>query len=106
MITSVKAENIEMLLNQVSVVVILQIQVRDRDQVMRLTSGQEEQLLKDIKYPDMFHRKMTAHGILYNLHYFLVDCRRVIINKRAKHRDSAASRVMTAVTFYHEQKKM
>lgn len=105
-IRSVKAENIELLLNQVSDVVILNIQVKDRDQVIRLTSSQEEQLLKDINYPNMFHRKMTAHGILYNLHFFLVDCRRVIVNKRAKHRESAASRVMTAVTFYHQQQKI
>ncbi|XP_056877442.1 interleukin-6 [Takifugu flavidus] len=83
----------------------LENKVRDRDQVMRLTSSQEEQLLKDTDYPDTFHRKMTAHGILYNLHYFLVDCRRVIINKRAKHRESAGSRVVTAVTFYHQKKR-
>lgn len=87
-------------------VVILLLQVREHNQVMMLTSSQEEQLLRDINHSDTFHRKMTAHGILYNLHYFLVDCRRVIVNKRAKHRDAAASRVMTAVTFYHQKLKM
>lgn len=95
-----------MLLDQFCDVLILLLQVRDRDQVMRLTSRQEEQLLKDTDYPDAFHRKMTAHGILYNLHYFLVDCRRVIINKRAKHRESAGSRVVTAVTFYQQKKRL
>lgn len=73
---------------------------------MRPTSSQEEQLLRDIPHSDTFHSKMTAHGILYNLHYFLVDCRRVIVNKRATHRDAAAGRLMTAVTFYQQKVKM
>lgn len=72
----------------------------------RLTSSQEEQLLRDIPHSDTFHRKMTAHGILYNLHYFLVDCRRVIVNKRAKQREAAAGGLLTAVTFYQQKVKV
>lgn len=70
---------------------------------MTLSSSQEQQLLRDTSHSDSFHRRMTAHGILYNLHFFLVDCRRVIVNKRAKHRDEAA---MTAATFYQQKLKM
>lgn len=96
-------------------VVSLLAQVRERDQAAPRTSGQEEQqqqVLRDLDQSDTFHKKMTAHGILYHLHYFLVDCRRVIVNKRSKPREAeaaaeaAASRVMTAVTFYHQKRKM
>lgn len=70
--------------------------MRERNQVMALSSSQEEQLLKDIEQSDAFRRKMAAHAILYHLHYFLVDCRRVIVNKRPKLRDAAASRLLMA----------
>uniref|UniRef100_H3CA23 Interleukin-6 n=1 Tax=Tetraodon nigroviridis TaxID=99883 RepID=H3CA23_TETNG len=58
--------------------------VKERGQVTTLSSSQQEQLLRAVDRSDTFHRRMTAHGILYNLHYFLVDCRRVIVNKRAR----------------------
>lgn len=69
------------------------VQVRDREPVTRLSGGQEEQLLRDVRYPSTFHRKMAAHGVLYSLHYFLVDARRVIVNKRPR------PRVVTAVAW-------
>lgn len=75
--------------------------MRDGEQVTRPSSGQEEQLLRDVSSPNTFHRKMTAHGVLYNLHYFLVDCRRVIVNKRPRPRVAA-----DAVTFYHQRPRM
>lgn len=75
-------------------------QMRASERVTALTSSQEEQLLRDINNPDTFHRKMTAHSILYKLHHFLVDCKRVIINK--KHRGSGVSRVMAPVSFYDQ----
>lgn len=73
---------------------ILLLQVKERGQVTTLSSSQQEQLLRAVDRSDTFHRRMTAHGILYNLHYFLVDCRRVIVNKRAR-----AGRALAPVTF-------
>lgn len=82
-------------------------QVRERSQVTALSSSQQEQLLRAVEQSDTFHRRMTAHSILYNLHFFLVDCKRVIVNKRAtKAREAAGSRLLTAVTFYQQKLKM
>ena len=50
--------------------------MRNSDQVAALSSSQEEQLLKELNNPDAFHRKMTAHSILYNLRLFLIDGKR------------------------------
>ncbi|XP_068189631.1 interleukin-6-like [Antennarius striatus] len=54
-------------------------------QVSVLTNSQEEQLLRDVNNSDNFHRKMTAHSILYKLHHFLIRGKRVI-DKREKPR--------------------
>ncbi|XP_072226185.1 interleukin-6 [Leuresthes tenuis] len=51
--------------------------MRNGDRVTALSSSQEEQLLKELNNnPDAFHRKMTAHSILYNLRLFLIDGKR------------------------------
>lgn len=73
-------------------------QMRDPEQVTTLTSSQEEQLLRDINNADTFHRKMTAHSILYKLHFFLVDGKRVIVNKREKLRQDVVGR--DPISFY------
>lgn len=73
-------------------------QMRDPEQVTALTSSQEEQLLRDINNADTFHRKMIAHSILYRLHFFLVDGKRVVVNKREKVRQDVVSR--DPISFY------
>ncbi|XP_045915112.1 interleukin-6-like [Micropterus dolomieu] len=78
--------------------------MRNPEQVTALTSSQEEVLLKGLEDPDTFHRKMTAHSILRQLHYFLVDCKR-IFNKMEWPRRSVANRIMAPVTFYHQKLK-
>lgn len=76
-------------------------QMRHAVQVTPLTSSQEQQLLRDLDSSDTFHRKMTAHSILYQLRSFLVDCKNAI-NKKEKLRESRANRAMTPVTLYYQ----
>lgn len=103
---SQKAENRDFLQANVGILLFF-FQVRERSQVTALSSSQQEQLLRAVEQSDTFHRRMTAHSILYNLHFFLVDCKRVIVNKRAtKAREAAGSRLLTAVTFYQQKLKM
>nr|XP_046274154.1 interleukin-6-like [Scatophagus argus] len=52
--------------------------MRAPGQVIALTSSQDEQQLSHFDSLDSFHRKMTAHAILYHFHYFLVDISRLI----------------------------
>lgn len=73
-------------------------QMRDPEQVTALTSSQEDQLLRNINNTNAFVRKMTAHSVLYTLHFFLVDGKRVIVNKREKLRRDAVSR--DPISFY------
>uniref|UniRef100_A0A671WFF8 Interleukin-6 n=1 Tax=Sparus aurata TaxID=8175 RepID=A0A671WFF8_SPAAU len=75
--------------------------MRHAVQVTPLTSSQEQQLLRDLDSSDTFHRKMTAHSILYQLRSFLVDCKNAI-NKKEKLRESRANRAMTPVTLYYQ----
>ncbi|XP_049459106.1 interleukin-6-like [Epinephelus fuscoguttatus] len=70
--------------------------MRNPDQVTALTSSQETQLLKDLDNPSTFHRKMTAHSILRELHIFLLDSKRQI-NKRERLRGSLAVRTMAPI---------
>ncbi|XP_068603661.1 interleukin-6-like [Brachionichthys hirsutus] len=65
--------------------------MRDPEQVSGLTSSQKEQLLRDVDIADTFHRKMTAHSILYTFHYFLIRGKRVI-NKSEKPRRGMISK--------------
>uniref|UniRef100_A0A672HIY2 Interleukin-6 n=1 Tax=Salarias fasciatus TaxID=181472 RepID=A0A672HIY2_SALFA len=55
--------------------------MRRGDQVSALTSGQEEQLLREFDTPDRYHRKMTAHSILHHLKVFLADGTRAIFKR-------------------------
>lgn len=76
--------------------------MRHAVQVTPLTSSQEQQLLRDLDSSDTFHRKMTAHSILYQLRIFLIDCKNAI-NKKEKLRESRANRAMTPVTLYYQR---
>ncbi|XP_044028136.1 interleukin-6-like [Siniperca chuatsi] len=78
--------------------------MKNPEQVTALTSSQENKLLKDLDNPDTFHRKMTAHSILRQLHYFLVDGKRAI--KKREFRASMANRGMAPVTFYYQKLKI
>lgn len=80
--------------------------MRKPNQVAALTSSQEEQLKRAVNIPDTFHRKMTAHSILYKLHYFLIDGKRVIINKRERQRGSVVSGGITPISFYDQKRKI
>ncbi|XP_029298337.1 interleukin-6-like [Cottoperca gobio] len=64
--------------------------MRNPSQVTALTSIQEVQLLKDLENPNTFQRKMTAHSILRQLHFFLLNGKRVI-TKKEKTRGSMAN---------------
>lgn len=65
-------------------------QMRNPGQVTALTSSQEVQLLNDLDNPNPFQRKMTAHNILRQLHYFLLKGKRAI-TKREKIRGTMAN---------------
>ncbi|KAA8585951.1 hypothetical protein FQN60_007520 [Etheostoma spectabile] len=69
--------------------------MRNRDQVPALSSSQEARLLRDLDNPDHFHRKMTAHNILRQLHYFLIDGKRAITKKENRR---LAFRTVTPIT--------
>lgn len=91
-------------LSHITPLSLLPPQVTKPDQVTALTSSQEEQLQRDIDIPDTFHRKMTVHSILYKLHYFLIDGKRVIINKRERQRGSTVRRA--PVSFYGQKRQI
>ncbi|XP_031178872.1 interleukin-6 [Sander lucioperca] len=71
--------------------------MRKREQVTALTSSQEGQLLRDLDNSASFHRKMTAHSILRQLHYFLLEGKRMISRKET--RQSQAMRTVIPITF-------
>ncbi|KAM4725132.1 interleukin-6-like [Anableps anableps] len=50
--------------------------MRNADRVVALTSSQEQQMLKELESPDLFHRKMMAYSILSSIGHLLVDCKR------------------------------
>uniref|UniRef100_A0A3Q3S1L3 Interleukin-6 n=1 Tax=Mastacembelus armatus TaxID=205130 RepID=A0A3Q3S1L3_9TELE len=68
---------------------LIKEEMRNSEGVTVLTGSQKEQLLKDLNHHDAFHRKMTAHSILEQFHIFLVEGKRALFNKKAKHRRSA-----------------
>ncbi|KAK5855196.1 hypothetical protein PBY51_005324 [Eleginops maclovinus] len=68
---------------------VIKHKMKNPEQVTALTSSQEVQLLKDLDNPNTFHRKMTAHNILRQLHYFLLKGKRAIA-KRERSRGSTA----------------
>ncbi|KAM6903822.1 interleukin-6-like [Lycodopsis pacificus] len=78
--------------------------MRNSEQVTALNSSQEAQLLRGLDNPDTFHRKMTAHSILRQLHHFLVDSKRAI-TKKEKTRGSVADRLLAPITFYNQKFK-
>ncbi|KAF3833781.1 hypothetical protein F7725_024985 [Dissostichus mawsoni] len=65
-------------------------EMRNPGQVTALTSSQEVQLVNDLDNPNTFQRKMTAHNILRQLHYFLLKGKRAI-TKREKIRGTMAN---------------
>ncbi|XP_070703116.1 interleukin-6 [Pempheris klunzingeri] len=67
--------------------------MRNPGRVTALTSSQEEQLLKTLDSPNTFERMMTAHRILYHLHFFILDCKREI-SKKEKARSSMAKQTL------------
>ncbi|XP_042292073.1 interleukin-6-like [Thunnus maccoyii] len=67
--------------------------MRHPERVSALTSSQEQQLLKELDNPNTFHRKMTAHCILRQLHYFLRDGK-LALKKREMRMGSMANRDM------------
>ncbi|KAI4818075.1 hypothetical protein KUCAC02_011440 [Chaenocephalus aceratus] len=69
---------------------LIQRKMRNPGQVTALTSSQEVQLLNDLDNPNPFQRKMTAHNILRQLHYFLLKGKRAI-TKREKIRGTMAN---------------
>ncbi|XP_058475695.1 interleukin-6-like [Solea solea] len=69
----------------VKLINLIKGKMRNPKQVALLTLDQEEQLLRDIYNPSPFHRKMTAHSILRQLHNFLLDGR-VEIRRRERRR--------------------
>ncbi|XP_040045053.2 interleukin-6 [Gasterosteus aculeatus] len=64
--------------------------MRNPDQVAALTDRQEAQLLRGLNLPSAFQRKMAAHSVLRQLHYFLLDGRRAIA-KRERRNGSVGS---------------
>ncbi|XP_019946148.1 interleukin-6 [Paralichthys olivaceus] len=60
---------------------LIKEKMRNPGQVTVPTSRQEQQLLQDMDNPSTFHRKMTAHNILRQLHNFLRNGK-VAIRKR------------------------
>ncbi|XP_028454057.1 interleukin-6-like [Perca flavescens] len=72
--------------------------MRHRGQVTALTSSQEAQLLRDLDLdPIEFRRKMIAHSILRQLHYFLLEGKTVITKKEIRQRQ--ANRTLTPIAF-------
>eukprot|EP00064_Thunnus_orientalis_P010687 superscaffoldBa00001475_g10713 len=67
--------------------------MRHPERVSELSSSQEQQLLKELDNPNTFHRKMTAHCILRQLHYFLRDGK-LALKKREMRMGSMANRDM------------
>uniref|UniRef100_A0A3Q2E5F2 Interleukin-6 n=1 Tax=Cyprinodon variegatus TaxID=28743 RepID=A0A3Q2E5F2_CYPVA len=55
----------------------IKAKMRNADQVVAPTSSEEQQWLKKLDNPDLFHRKMMAHSILRSLNFFLVDGKRL-----------------------------
>ncbi|XP_035477094.2 interleukin-6-like [Scophthalmus maximus] len=64
---------------------LIKKKMKSPGQVTVLTSSQEEQLVQDINNPDSFHRRMTGHSILQQLHDFLREAK-LAIRKREKSR--------------------
>ncbi|XP_042362890.1 interleukin-6-like [Plectropomus leopardus] len=89
-----------------SVILINQIKekMKNPERVTAVTSSQEAQLLKALENPNTFHRKMTAHSILQQLHYFLLHGKRQIA-KRERTRGSSVFRTMEPVSFYQTLKR-
>ncbi|KAM9737968.1 interleukin-6 [Menidia menidia] len=70
------------------------------EQVRELSGGQQQRLLQELSSPDAFHRKMTAHSILYHLRLFLIDGKRsfrkwALPKRRPAHTDGSF------ITFLH-----
>ncbi|XP_039677120.1 interleukin-6 [Perca fluviatilis] len=76
---------------------LIKRKMRNRGQVTALTSSQEAQLLRDLDNPSEYNRRMTAHSILRQLHYFLLEGKTVITKK--ERRQSQANRTVTPITF-------
>lgn len=56
-------------------------QMKHPERVVELTTSEQERLLKELDNPDTFQRKMIAHNILRQLHWFLIDGKRAIVRK-------------------------
>lgn len=74
----------------VRLLILIASQMRNPDQVAALTDRQEAQLLRGLNLPSAFQRKMAAHSVLRQLHYFLLDGRRAIA-KRERRNGSVGS---------------
>ncbi|XP_040910207.1 interleukin-6 [Toxotes jaculatrix] len=84
-----------------SLMELIKGKMRNRELVKPLDSSQEEQLLKELDNPDAYHRKMTAHQILRQLHHFLRDSK-VEIAKREQSRRNVASKIVAPTHSYHQ----
>ncbi|XP_053189844.1 interleukin-6-like [Scomber japonicus] len=56
-----------------SMISLIKEKMRHPERVSALSSNQEERLMTEVDNPNTFHRKMTAHSILRQFHFFLVD---------------------------------
>ncbi|KAM3596849.1 uncharacterized protein V6R79_021664 [Siganus canaliculatus] len=83
---------------------LIKQKMKNPAQVTPLSSSQEQQLLGNINHNDSFHSKITAHSILYKLHFFLVDCKRAI-RKMDRPRRNMADRVTSPVVLFHQKLK-
>uniref|UniRef100_A0A3P8TBZ1 Interleukin-6 n=1 Tax=Amphiprion percula TaxID=161767 RepID=A0A3P8TBZ1_AMPPE len=80
-----------------AIVTAIKEKMKHRERVTVPTSTQEEQLLKGLKNPDTFQRKMMAHSILHHFHTFLVDAK-TSLNKLEKPRGRMANRGMATIS--------
>ncbi|KAF3707540.1 Interleukin-6 [Channa argus] len=82
-----------------SLIRLIKEKMKNPERATVLTSSQEEQLLRNIDNPDAFHKKMTAHSILRELHTWLVDGKRAII-KREKPRRNVTKTNISSTCLY------
>ncbi|KAK2830274.1 hypothetical protein Q5P01_018205 [Channa striata] len=75
---------------------LIKEKMKNPERVAVLTSSQEQELLRNINNPDAFHKKMTAHSILRELHTYLVDGKRAIIKREKPRRNITKTNVSSA----------
>ncbi|KAM7384148.1 hypothetical protein PAMA_011476 [Pampus argenteus] len=63
---------------------LIKEKMRHPERVSALNKSQEESVLRELDNPNTFHRKMTAHSILRQLHMFLVDGKRAVIKREMR----------------------